>query len=286
MPAIRTRVIAFGLFLALMAAAAHPRADTVDRAVSRAFLTLLVGEEAELAGAMALVESTWNPSYLPMALEVMRLSRNQGVAAAFMRIMEAETGGDHGYDLTEWQRAMWNAPEVRHPRYAAFKSALYSPHRPALRGVLRRGGRAAHPARRDRLGRRPAGRHPPAPEPEDARRRRCRLPRGRARRVRDLGRRRGAGVPQTHPRLARDVRRHRRRGAGRGRVLHALRHRHPLPYRARRGEPRAWDERLPLPLEQAHVRPGHPVALEPRCGARRSWGRSSGRASRSSAAPW
>ena len=128
MPATRARarVIAFGLFLVLMAAAAHPRADTVDRAASRAFLTLLVGEEAELAGAMDLIESTWNPSYLPMALEVMRLSRNQGVAAAFMRIMETEVGGEHGYDLGAWQRAMWNAPEVRHPRYAAFKGALYS----------------------------------------------------------------------------------------------------------------------------------------------------------------
>ena len=128
MPAIRSPAIAFGLFVMLAAAVLHPRAEAVDvdRAVSRAFLTLLVGEEAELASAMALVESTWEPSYLPMALEVMRLSRNQGVAAVFMRIMETEMGGEHGYDLTGWQRAMWNAPEVRHPRYAAFKGALYS----------------------------------------------------------------------------------------------------------------------------------------------------------------
>ena len=126
MPAIRPLAVASGFFLMLMAATAHPRAETVDRAVTRAFLTLLVGGERELAGAMDLVESTWKPSYLPMALEVMRLTRNQGVSAAFMRIMESEVGGEHGYDLGAWQRAMWNAPEVRHARYAAFKGALYS----------------------------------------------------------------------------------------------------------------------------------------------------------------
>ena len=126
MSAIRTPVTAFIVFLMLMAAPAHPRAETVDRAVSRAFLTLLVGEAREVAGAMHLIESTWKPSYLPMALEVMRLSRNQGVAAVFMRIIETEVGGAHGYDLGGWQRAMWNAPEERHPRYAAFKGALYS----------------------------------------------------------------------------------------------------------------------------------------------------------------
>ena len=126
MPAIRTAAIALGLFLMLFAVAPQPRAETVDRAVTRAFLTLLVGEERELADAMELVESTWEPSYLAMALEVMRLSRNQGVAAAFMRIIESEVGGEHGYDLGAWQRAMWNAPEARHPRYAAFKGALYS----------------------------------------------------------------------------------------------------------------------------------------------------------------
>ena len=40
--------------------------------------------------------------------------------------MEQEAGAGHGRDLDAWQRAMWNAPEARHPRYAAFKSALYS----------------------------------------------------------------------------------------------------------------------------------------------------------------
>ncbi len=45
MPVIRTPIIAFGLFVMLMAAATRPRAETVDRAVPRAILTPLVDEE-------------------------------------------------------------------------------------------------------------------------------------------------------------------------------------------------------------------------------------------------
>ena len=40
--------------------------------------------------------------------------------------MERKTGSGLGHDLNAWQRKMWNGPEARHPRYAAFKSALYS----------------------------------------------------------------------------------------------------------------------------------------------------------------
>ena len=117
-------VIAFGLLLT--AAAASPRAEVGERAVTRAFLTLVSGEEADMVDAMDLIESTWEPSYLPMALEVLRLSRNPAISAGLLQIMEGGAGGEHGYDLGAWQRAMWNAPEARHPRYPAFKGALYS----------------------------------------------------------------------------------------------------------------------------------------------------------------
>ena len=47
MPAIRGLVVAFGIVLMLAATAVHPRAETADRAVVRAFLTLLVGGESD-----------------------------------------------------------------------------------------------------------------------------------------------------------------------------------------------------------------------------------------------
>ena len=123
MPATRSLVIALGFIL--LVGAASLRAEVGERAVTRAFLTLIAGEEGDMVDAMDLVESTWEPSYLSMALDVMRLIRNPAVSATLLRLIETKVGGEHGYDLGAWQRAMWNAPEARHPRYAAFKGALY-----------------------------------------------------------------------------------------------------------------------------------------------------------------
>ncbi len=126
MPAIRSLVVAFAIFPMLAATAVHPRADVTDRAVTRAFLTLLAGEVGDKARAAELIEAQWEPSFLPMAIEVIRLTRSVEVSGALAGIMERQTGAGHGHDLAAWQREMWNAPEARHPRYAAFKSALYS----------------------------------------------------------------------------------------------------------------------------------------------------------------
>ncbi len=70
MPAIRSLVMALGVFAMLAAAAGHPRAESTDRAVVRAFLTLLAGEAGDRARAWELIETQWRPSFLPMALEV------------------------------------------------------------------------------------------------------------------------------------------------------------------------------------------------------------------------
>ena len=126
MPAIRSLVIAFGIVLMLAATAVQLRAETTDRAVTRAFLALLVGDANDTARAVELIERQWEPSFLPMALEVIRFTRNAAVSGALVRLMEREFGAGPGRDLDAWQREMWNAREVRHPRYAAFKSALYS----------------------------------------------------------------------------------------------------------------------------------------------------------------
>ena len=120
----RSLVVALGFIL--LVGAAPLRSEVGERAVARAFLTLVAGEEGDMVDAMDLVESTWEPSYLSMALDVMRLSRNPAVSATLLRLAEGKVGGEHGYDLGAWQRAMWNAPEAQHPRYAAFKGALYS----------------------------------------------------------------------------------------------------------------------------------------------------------------
>ena len=126
MPGIRSLVIAFGILVMLAATAVHPRAESTDRAVIRAFLTLLVGETNDKARAVELIEARWEPSFLPMALGVIRLTRSAEVSGILVNIMQRKIGAELGHDLEAWQRKMWNAPEARHPRYAAFKSALYS----------------------------------------------------------------------------------------------------------------------------------------------------------------
>ena len=123
MSASRALIAALGFILVF--GAAPPRAEVTDRAVDRAFLTLVAGEEDDMVDAVDLIESTWEPSYLAMTLDVMRLIRNPAVSATLLRLVESKVGGEHGFDLGAWQRAMWNAPEARHPRYAAFKGALY-----------------------------------------------------------------------------------------------------------------------------------------------------------------
>ena len=120
----RSFVIAVGF--ALLVGSAPPRAEVGERAVTRAFLTVVVGEDGDKVDAIDLIESTWEPAYMSMALDAMRLIRNPAVSAVLLQTMEQKVGGEHGYDLGVWQRAMWNAPEVLHPRYAAFKGALYS----------------------------------------------------------------------------------------------------------------------------------------------------------------
>jgi len=125
MTVIRIRTLVVALGFVLFAAVVPARVEVTEREVTRAFLTLVVGDEGDMAHIMDLIESTWEPSYLSMALDGMRLIRSPSVSAALMAMVEAKSDGAHGYDLGAWQRAMWNAPEARHPRYAAFKGALH-----------------------------------------------------------------------------------------------------------------------------------------------------------------
>ena len=113
------------LGIVLLVTAAPTRAEVDERAVVNAFLTLVAGEEGAMVDAMDLIESTWEPSYQSMALDAIRLIRNPAVSGTLVQLMGSKVGAGHGYDLGAWQRAMWNAPEARHPGYATFKGALY-----------------------------------------------------------------------------------------------------------------------------------------------------------------
>ena len=138
-------------------------------------------------------------------------------------------------------------------------------HRPELHDVHPSGCEARDPARGDRMGRRRQGRHPLA--------RQSKAHRGGGRPVHELGRsrfrsrhqRRRARLSPAHPRLARDVQRRHRRRAGQPRLLHSVRLGHSLRGPGRRpGEAVHFRVLgLPLPLQQADVRPRNEVLVEP-----------------------
>ena len=120
------RSLVFSLGLVLLVAVTPAGSEVTERSVTRAFLTLIAGGEDDIVDAVDLIEATWEPTYLAMALDVIRLSRNPAISAALLRLVETNVGEEHAFDLGAWQRRMWNAPEARHPRYAAFKGALHS----------------------------------------------------------------------------------------------------------------------------------------------------------------
>ena len=111
-----------------------------------------------------------------------------------------------------------------------------------------------HQAGRDRLGRRGGQRHPAAGVSEDAAGRRRRVPRRRPRRLRHRGQRRGPRLPQAHPGLARDGARSARGRRADDRLLHAVRDGHSVRERRRRPARHHRHQRVPVPVEQAHVR--------------------------------
>ena len=89
-------IVTSAAVLLLAGTAAESRAESGERAVSRAFLTLVAGEQQDVRHALEVIESTWEPSHLPMALDVLRLIRNPGASVALVQTMQRETGAEHG----------------------------------------------------------------------------------------------------------------------------------------------------------------------------------------------
>lgn len=98
-------------------------AEIVD--IDTVFLNLLLGNSEEVLGDLRLIDSAWDTSLLPMALEVVVYSRNRSVVEGLVAIMQEKTGQTFGMDIDAWYRWIWTQPEQRHTHYARFKSQLY-----------------------------------------------------------------------------------------------------------------------------------------------------------------
>jgi hypothetical protein len=101
-------------------------AETDSEAVPYLFLSVLVDAGDNSADALAVIEKEWHPGFVPMVLEVLRLSRDSQTVVSLVSLLQAKTGQPYGFDLDGWYRWLWNEDEVRHPEYARFKSLLYT----------------------------------------------------------------------------------------------------------------------------------------------------------------
>ena len=71
------------------------------------------------------IESHWDNSYIPQALEFISLSRDYATAEKIVAIMEKNTGQNFGRDVSEWFFWLWNKPQNISSDYAQYKATLY-----------------------------------------------------------------------------------------------------------------------------------------------------------------
>ncbi len=97
-----------------------------DERINESFLSLLVAGDSDAVEPLERVEASWQPGYVPMAIEIIYLSRNRQTSSRLIELLKRKTGQDHGYDLHAWYEWLWNQEAKPYPLYADFKSDLYS----------------------------------------------------------------------------------------------------------------------------------------------------------------
>ena len=88
------------------------------------FLSLLAGNDQQVANTLAEASAAWDVSYVPMLLEVSRFLPDFP-RARVMGLLEAKTGQSFERDFDRWLQWSWEQEFEPHPGYANFKSSLY-----------------------------------------------------------------------------------------------------------------------------------------------------------------
>lgn len=97
--------------------------DFVD---AQGFLNLLRGDGTNLRETVAELDRTWDVSYVPMILEVIRFLPPKS-RLPFFSLMQKKTDQKQlGIDFDSWMQWNWKQKYDQHPEYAEFKSKLYS----------------------------------------------------------------------------------------------------------------------------------------------------------------
>ena len=102
---------------------ASAKASSFD--VTEDFLKLFTNDPQVIDKSLETIEKHWEPGFVTMTLETIRLTRNPFVAHSLVRMLTDKTGQSFGFDIQKWQEWVWNEPEQRYTKYASFKSSLY-----------------------------------------------------------------------------------------------------------------------------------------------------------------
>ncbi len=120
----------------LGASAITGAASPENELVVGSFMQLLLGDENSAEQALEFIDEEWHPGFVSMSLEALYLSSSPGRSARLVSLLEAKTEQQFGFDISAWYEWLWNQPDVSHPAYGDFKSALYSRIDPAFGGYF------------------------------------------------------------------------------------------------------------------------------------------------------
>ena len=128
-------VLACALTIVCTAAAEEPVDPSSEQAIGVLF-QLLSGERELEQEAFEFIERQWQPSFAPMLLELVYLSRDPYTRSRLMGQIAKRTGQKHGDDFDAWYKWLWAREPMDHPHYGDFKSAIYSLIDPKFRAYF------------------------------------------------------------------------------------------------------------------------------------------------------
>ena len=92
--------------------------------VAEVFLQLVTGAAEKPNQALRAIESSWEPDYIPLAIETLPMIRSYQARSGLLQLLNDHTGQDFT-DRNTGYAWLWKQPYAPHADYAALKSLLY-----------------------------------------------------------------------------------------------------------------------------------------------------------------
>ncbi len=108
------------------AADTEPVGTEAPQAGPDEFLALFSDNQAIRDDALSLIDIDWQESFVPMAIETIRMAAPSPIATQLFELLEVKTGASRPRNINRWFDWLWSQDIELHPEYASFKSRLYS----------------------------------------------------------------------------------------------------------------------------------------------------------------